>query len=113
MKLDEKLLKKYNQFGNERIGFVLADGTLVDIKNKHSSPDEGASASSTDLFKYMFSGEFEVIATWHTHPSKPCNLSGEDYRGFLAYPDIAHYIIGEDGLAKFIVEDGVVKNVND
>lgn len=105
-----KLKDKYNPDGNERIGFVLEDETIVELENAHSDPLGGASLKSGDLFKYLFSGEFKVIATWHTHPSETSNLSGEDYATFLAYPDIKHYIIGSDGVSEYFVEGGRIKN---
>jgi len=107
--LDE-LLKKYSDEGHERIGFVLSDGHVVELSNSHDDPEFGAKFSSSDLYRYMFSGEFNVQATWHTHPSLSKNLTGDDYIAFRNYPELDHYIIGKDGVQKYVVEDGVVKN---
>lgn len=108
--LEAKLNEKYNPQGLERLGFILEDETLVELTNAHSEPEQGASFSSQDLHKYCFSGKFKVIATWHTHPGETSNLSGEDYSAFQAYPKIKHYIIGSDGVSRYSVKDGVVKN---
>jgi len=106
----EKLKQKYSDTGHERLGFILSEGEVVELDNAHDVPQHGAKYSSSDLFRYMFSGDFTVKATWHTHPSETKNLSGDDYVAFKNYPDIDHYVIGNDGVRRYYVEEGVLKH---
>jgi len=108
----KELQNKYADNGDERIGFILDDGTLVEMLNSHDDPEFGAKFRSADLFAYLYDPEREVTvtATWHTHPSASCNLSGEDYIAFQSHPDLTHYIVGNDGVGKFTVDEtGTVK----
>lgn len=95
---------------DERCGFVLKDGTAVEVANIHANPSVGYEMDPVAALKVMETGD--VVATWHTHPDSDPNLSGEDYSGFLSWPDLEHAIIGwRDGkvvVARFKVEDGLV-----
>lgn len=106
----KELSKKYNDEGPERLGFILRSGEVVELPNSHDDPEQGARFLSDDLFEYLYSGNFDVVATWHTHPSATCNLSGEDYIAFNNNPQVEHYIVGNDGVAKYFVDEkGVVR----
>lgn len=108
----EELQNKYSDEGIERIGFILEDNSVVELVNAHDDPEAGAQFLSEELFAYLYDPDRdqEVVATWHTHPNQSSNLSGEDYTAFLNYPELDHYIIGNNGVSSYYVEDGVVKN---
>lgn len=94
----------YTNTGSERVGFLLHDGSVVEVENTHSEPEEGACIRASDLFAY----EQRAKAFWHTHPGGSCNLTAQDRRAFLGYPLHIHYIVGADGVAGFAVLDGEV-----
>lgn len=89
--------------GPERVGFILADGQIVEVKNICQEAENGFEVSGQDLLKYQ-----DAIATWHTHPDMNSNLSSNDYYGFRNYPDWLHFIVGTDGVSAFKVEKGRV-----
>lgn len=107
----KQLQTKYAAEGNERIGFILSDESVVECVNAHDDPEFGASYRSADLFDFVYNEDTEIraIATWHTHPNVSSNLTGEDYAAFKSHPHLAHYIVGNDGVSKYTVEDGDVK----
>jgi proteasome lid subunit RPN8/RPN11 len=88
----------------ERCGLVLADGSILDVENKHPRPEVGVLFPARELVDH----EHELAATWHTHPSTPSRLSQEDYIGFLQWPHIKHYIIANDGVRCYRIEDGLI-----
>lgn len=100
----KQLLLQFLTPGDERIGFVLKTGEIVEVANICQDPADGFEFSGADLLKYADDAE----ASWHTHPGLPSNLSVADHQGFLNYPDLIHYIVGEDGVAKYIVQKGRV-----
>lgn len=104
--LIEELQGKYvdDPTAPERIGFVLRDGTIVELKNMCHDPANGFDFSGEDLLRY----EDEALASWHTHTGKDCNLSTEDLNSFLNWPGLTHYIVGSDGVAAYAVEKGNV-----
>ena len=109
----KELLNNYADEGNERLGFVLEDGTILETFNNHDDPEFGAMYRSADLFAYVYDPDrlVSAVATWHTHPSATNNLSGDDYVAFTNHPHLEHYIVGKNGVAKYYVtEDGVVKH---
>lgn len=85
----------------ERCGLVLADGSIIEVENTHPNPTEGFKISARDLMR-------DPVASWHTHPGASANLSQEDYRGFLQWPHLDHYIIGINGVRKYRIVDGVI-----
>lgn len=86
----------------ERCGFILKDGTIVEVANQSDDPKNAFRISLEDIETY----EAEVCATWHTHPGGAKNLSVSDYRTFLQWSQWEHYIIGTNGTARYYVEDG-------
>lgn len=92
----------------ERCGLVLKDGTLVEIPNIAEDKTLGYRMDPAEVLPYMD----DVAGTWHTHPDTDPNLSGEDYSGFLAWPDLEHSIVGlRNGavtVTRYRVEDGMV-----
>ncbi len=93
----------------ERCGFVLEDGTLVEISNVHSEPTKGFRMDPFELLQHL---DDPLVGTWHTHPDGDPNLSQEDYAGFLNWPHLKHYIVGtldgEPTVEAFEVVDGLV-----
>lgn len=86
----------------ERVGFVLDDDVIVEVENVCSEPTDGFEIRSEDLLKY----EGRIKASWHTHPGASSNPSIGDLQSFLNYPDWVHYIIGEQGVVVFKVNNG-------
>ena len=101
--MQNKLLEFWNGFV-ERCGFVLADGELVELSNCHEDPRNGFRIDAAEILKYGG----RVIATWHTHPLYGPNLSVEDYKCFLDWPEWQHIIIHKDTLRIYYVEQNRV-----
>lgn len=111
--MSELLLHKYLESGPERLGFILEDGEIVEVFNNHEDSEKGARYLSKDLFNFAYNPKTEnkAVATWHTHPNGSNNLSGEDYEAFKGHPQLTHYIVGKNGVAKYTVDaTGTVKN---
>lgn len=94
----------------ERCGLILKDGSIVEIENVHEKPEEGYLMRSDAVIPFISNDM--VSGTWHTHPGGDPTLSGEDYKGFLGWPDFTHHIIGvrkgETVVTCYKVEDGLV-----
>lgn len=94
----------------ERCGLELRNGTLIEIANVAEDPIAGYLMEPEAVMALLQSGE--VIGTWHTHPGADPNLSGDDYKGFLMWPDLEHSIIGVrkgvTTVVRYRVEDGLV-----
>lgn len=101
--IDTQLLDMWRPFV-EHCGFVLQDGTIVEVPNIHPLPHNGFHISLSAVEKY----DSVASATWHTHPTTGPNLSVEDYYCFLAYPRLRHYIIAKKEAWCFYVENGTV-----
>jgi|HigsolmetaAR201D_1030396.scaffolds.fasta_scaffold33936_2 Predicted metal-dependent protease of the PAD1/JAB1 superfamily len=102
-KIIEQLKEKYDP-KVERVGFILKNGEIVEVENVCPEPEEGFDVKGEDILKY---GE-DAYATWHTHPTSDCNLSMNDYETFLNWPELEHFIVGTDGVRRYIIEDGEV-----
>lgn len=94
----------------ERCGLVLKDGTLIEIENVAEEKTDGYDMNPLAVLPFL---EKDLIAeTWHTHPGGDPNLSGEDYSGFLAYPELVHNIIGVRAgkvtITRWRIEHGLV-----
>lgn len=98
------LSEYYADTGPERVGFVLQDGTVVEVENVCHDPENGFEVNPRDLVDY----EDDLWATWHTHPGSDANLSSDDYAGFLSWPYLYHYVIGKDDIRRFKVVNGQV-----
>jgi len=97
-KLKTEICTHYSDTGPEKVGFVLPD-KVVKVMNIADKPDEGFDVDPSDIIKYT--EQKGAIATWHTHPGSPSNLSGEDFHTFKMWPDLYHLIIGKDGVRCF------------
>ena len=92
----KKLLKHfYAVEGNERVGFVHTD-TIIEVRNAAENPVLGFFIGPEDVLKHT--EEMNAWASWHTHPSQNSNLSGEDHKMFVQWPDLYHFIIGSDSV---------------
>lgn len=89
---------------HERVGFILKTGEIVEVENICDDPTGGFDVKGADIIKYAPI----AAATWHTHPNEDSNLSAGDWHTFLNWPELEHYIIGNDGVTKFVVENGDV-----
>lgn len=104
----ETLLQKGDT--EERCGVILKDGKIVEIPNVAKDKENSYLMDNDQVLPFIKNDK--VAATWHTHPQSDPNLSGEDYNGFLGWPDLEHYIIGrrknKTVVMKFKVEDGLI-----
>ena len=94
----------YAPEGRERVGFVLEGNKIVEVQNVSPEPEEGFLVSEDDIEKWIDPGG--CLAVWHTHPGQSSNLSGEDYRTFMVWRNLKHFIIGNDGVRCFGYDEG-------
>lgn len=92
----------------ERCGFVLKRRKILELDNRHPEPTNGFEIDPKETLRYID----KLVGIWHTHPGSPAVLSGEDKLCIEQWPDLAHYIIGSDGVRKYTVENGVVVNAD-
>jgi proteasome lid subunit RPN8/RPN11 len=92
----------------ERCGLLLDDDTVVEVKNIAEDPVNSYKMDPLSVLPLLD----RVRGTWHTHPDSDPNLSGDDYSGFLAWPDLEHLIIGRRNgqivSLRYRVENGLV-----
>lgn len=92
----------------ERCGLVLKNGTIVEIENVADDKTNSYRMNPKGVLPFLD----QLAETWHTHPDSDPNLSGEDYSGFLAWPDLVHNIIGLRAgrvvVQRYRVDKGVV-----
>jgi proteasome lid subunit RPN8/RPN11 len=99
----EKLLPYLNET-HERVGFILKDGKVVEVENICEDTASGFEVKGTDILFYLD----KAVATWHTHPGTTSNLSTHDHYAFRNFPNWKHYIVGTDGVACYVIENGAV-----
>ena len=95
----------------ERCGLILDHIDYVEVSNVAAEPKEGFEMDPVEALELLSTGE--VTGTWHTHPSSPPVLSGDDYECFLSWPGLVHVILGFDekgefAVSRYCVKDGVV-----
>ena len=100
----DALSEFYASSGPERVGFVLRDGSVVEVENKSPSTEHSSVVDPSFLIDH----EDELVASFHTHPGESCNLSTDDLHAFANWPHLKHYVIGKDGIAAFEVRNGNV-----
>lgn len=105
--LHKELLTLYSPDGNERVGFILRDNSVVEVENTHPIPSQYFDVSAKDLIEYCD----HAIASFHTHPGHNNNLSVNDQQAFLAWPHLIHYIIGCDGIQAYVVKKNMVVKI--
>jgi proteasome lid subunit RPN8/RPN11 len=104
-----KLLEFYNpEDKKERCGLILKKNRVIEVVNSHPDPEHGFEISPDSIIRH----EDQLQGTWHTHPGGAATLSNEDYACFINWPHLEHYIVGEEGVRRYAVEDGVVYNVD-
>jgi len=94
------LLAFYHPTGNERVGLILKDGTIVELPNQALNPSEGSKIDIMDLIHY----EDLAMATFHTHPGESSDLSLDDHKAFSNWPEFKHYIVGKDGVSCYSIK---------
>lgn len=99
----DDLAQFYTEDGPERVGFVLKDGTFVEVENKAAYDPEAPRFEVAP--EVMIEHAETAQATWHTHPGQSGNLSIDDYWAFKNWPQFVHYIVGNDGVWMFRVDD--------
>lgn len=102
-KIEKSLLSKYDE-NVERVGFVMKSGKIVEVQNICDKPEEGFDVSGEDIALYAL----DARATWHTHPKADYNLSANDFNTYLNWPELDHFIIGNNGIRRYVVADGEV-----
>lgn len=97
------LLPFLSSDGPERVGFVLDTGEIVEVENQCGMPEDGFEVSGADLMKY----EDRAVASWHTHPGSDynANLTTADQQSFLDFPELRHYIVAQDGVRCYVIEN--------
>ena len=92
----------------ERCGLILKDGSIVEIENVAEDKVNSYRMNPVGVLPFVD----DLAGTWHTHPEGDPNLSGEDYSGFLAWPELEHSIIGHRNgqvvVTRYRVQDGLV-----
>lgn len=87
----------------------MQDGTVIEVPNIIGSEGKDEfQVAGQHILEYVISGK--AFATWHTHPRKDANLTVPDNEMFLRYPELEHYIIGTDGIRRYLVKNGRVIN---
>ena len=89
----------------ERCGFILKDGSVVEVENESATPSGTFQISESVIEQ---TGLENIAIFWHSHPSGDVNLSLDDYFNFLQYPDHKHHIYNETGFAEYYVRRGFV-----
>ena len=102
-----KDLFEYYEGEKERCGFVI-DGAIFELPNIHPEPTEGFEIDAGEILRYID----QIEAIWHTHPGSSSVLSGADKDYMEMWPKVSHFVVGEDGITEYKVENGVVVNAN-
>ncbi|URG13841.1 hypothetical protein [Acinetobacter phage vB_AbaS_TCUP2199] len=85
---------------SERCGFILKDGTQIEVPNIHKEPSNFFAMDPAEIEKY----KDQIAYFWHSHVDDNINLSLDDYLSFLAYPDHRHRIYNSrDEYAEYYV----------
>ena len=93
----------------ERVGLVLVDGTVVELRNHSETPGKTLRVDPSEIEPLRPA----VVAMWHTHPENNANLSPMDWYMFKGLPEWTHYIVTETCVRSFIVTNGKVMNHED
>ena len=100
-------LFNYYEGEEERCG-VVVNGEIIELVNIHPEPKEGFEIDPSDILRYIT----DMEAVWHTHPGASSVLSGVDKSYMEMWPDVKHFVVGEDGITEYKVENGVVLNAD-
>lgn len=99
-----KDLFDYYEGSDERCGVILGDATIMELDNVHPEPSQGFEISPEKILELLPS----VVAFWHTHPNSTSTLSGADKLCIEQWPEMDHFIVGNDGVTKYQVIEGIV-----
>lgn len=92
---------------DERCGIVLSSGEIIELQNSSTYPYNSFVISEIDVAPH----KDNVIATWHTHPRGPHNLSIDDYNTFMDLSDINHLIITHKSVSQYKSDGEYVMNI--
>lgn len=92
---------------DERCGIVLQSGEIIELPNQSSYPYNSFVISNNDLEPYRA----EMLATWHTHPRGPNNLSIDDYNAFMDCPEFPHLILTHRSISQYQSDGNYVINL--
>lgn len=99
------MLSKFWNPNEERCGFILKDGTAVELPNIHPEPSRYFKIDQGEIDKQLDN----IEAFWHSHPDNNINLSLADYFAFNQYPDHRHRIYNsDDNYAEYYIRRGFV-----
>ena len=101
-----KSLFEFYEGDEERCGFILDDGQVLELKNIHPEPQKGFEIDAEEILRYIS----RIAAIWHTHPGSTSVLSGEDKLCMEMWPQVKHMIVGKDGITTYRVVNGAVLN---
>lgn len=105
--IHQKLLELFDpELEEELCGLIDSNGLIHHAPNVHPEPTKGFRMHAVTLLDLMT--RLEIVATWHTHPEGDATLSQEDYAGFTQWSDLTHYIVANDEVRSYVVEDGLV-----
>jgi len=92
----------------ERCGLILKDGQSIECDNIHPEPEKGFEIDPEVILEHLS----DLKGTWHTHPKQDSKLSGEDHLCFTQWPDLDHFVLGNEGTTLYKVQEGAVINVD-
>lgn len=98
-------LRKYHSTEIERCGVITVHGEIVEYPNVHPNP--------RDYFQMEMDQIHDLAASWHTHRGTNFNLSLHDYRTFIHFPTMCHYIISESEVKCYRMDNGLLISDDD
>lgn len=90
---------------DERCGIVTKLGEIIELPNSSTFPQNTYLIYEKDIQGY------DILATWHTHPRGPLNLSIEDYNNFAELSQFQHLILTPRFVALYGMDEGFVMNI--
>lgn len=63
----------------EACGFILADGTVIEMANVASNPERGFVMDQRELVERLSHCKDQIAAIWHSHPKESNKPSGGDF----------------------------------
>ncbi len=90
---------------DERCGVITKLGEIIELPNSSTFPN-----NSYLIYEKDIQG-LEIIATWHSHPRGPLNLSIDDYNNFAELSELKHLVLTPRFVALYGMDDGFVMNI--
>lgn len=95
--MKDELLNFWNKF-TERCGYVLRDGTIIEIPNNSRNPRRSFKMDLDDLITaFRNHNPRNVVGIFHTHPSNSPKPSREDIAGWPS-ESIKYWIVTENAV---------------